>query len=392
MTEIKRCIFSGMQIFIDKKWVPDHAVVVEGSTIKAIIPVAMSKHHLPAEHHEFPADYYLTPGFIDVHIHGAYGHDVMDGTQDALIAISHALAAEGVTGFLATTMTADDERIETVLKVIAEMLPNSQGAAILGVHLEGPFIAKDKMGAQCKGRERLPDTALMQHWQKCAQGAIKWVTLAPELPNALELIKLLREMHVIASVGHTNATYAETRAAIKAGCSQATHLFNAMRGIHQREPGAVGALLLSDEVIAELIVDDIHLHPAIVELAWQLKGKDRLLLVTDAMRAKCLGDGEYDLGGQRVDVRAGRATLADGTLAGSLLRMPQALKNMVQFSHCTLADAISMVTENPARILKLDARKGAISVGQDADLVVMNASLDVALTMREGRVVFNSSC
>jgi N-acetylglucosamine-6-phosphate deacetylase len=217
---------------------------------------------------------------------------------------------------------------------------------------------------------------------------IKLVTLAPELPGALPLIKALRDRHIIVSAGHTNATYAEMVAAIRAGCSQATHLFNAMRGLHQREPGAVGALLLSHDVMAELIVDGLHLHPAIVELALRLKGKEKLLLVTDAMRAKCCDDGEYDLGGQTVMVRAGKAKLSDGTLAGSTLRMPQALKNMVQFTSCSLADAVSMAATNPAHVLGLSDRKGTIAVGKDADLVVLNAALDVAFTMREGREVF----
>lgn len=389
MTDTKQCIFSGMQILIEKKWVSDQAVIIENETIKASIPSSMIKHHLPAEEYEFPNDHYLVPGFIDLHIHGANGYDVMDGTEEALAGISLALTAEGVTGYLATTMTAEDELIDSVLETIASMPPNPDGAAILGVHLEGPFIAKDKVGAQRKEAVRDPDLTLLQRWQKCARGAIKVVTLAPELPNALALIKSLRDMHIKASIGHTNATYAQTCEAIAAGCTQATHLFNAMSGLHQREPGAVGALLLSDAVVAELIVDGHHLHPAVVEMALRMKSKERLMLVTDAMRAKCLGDGEYDLGGQTVSVHENRATLANGALAGSVLTMPQAIKNMVQFSHCTLAEAVTMASENPARVMGMEARKGSISIGKDADLVVMNADLEVVLTMRAGRVVFH---
>lgn len=388
MTNSKQRIFFGMQTLIDKKWVSDQAVIIENETIKATIPGGMIKHHLPAKQYEFPNDHYLVPGFIDLHIHGANGYDVMDGTEEALAGISLALATEGVTGYLATTMTAEDELIDSVLEAIAKMPSSKDGAAILGVHLEGPFIAKDKVGAQRKEAVRDPDLTLLQRWQKCAQGAIKIVTLAPELPNAFALIKLLREMHIKASIGHTNATYAQTCEAIAAGCTQATHLFNAMSGLHQREPGAVGALLLSDAIIAELIVDDNHLHPAIIEIAWRIKNKERLMLVTDAMRAKCLGDGEYNLGGQIVSVHENRATLADGTLAGSTLSMPQAIKNMVQFSHCTLAEAIAMASENPACAIGIEASKGSIGIGKDADLVVLNADLEVVLTMRAGRVVF----
>lgn len=383
-----RSIFSGMQILVGQKWVQHQSIVVEGGMIKALLPNEMVKHHLPAKVHEFPSDYYLLPGFIDLHIHGAHGHDVMDGTQEAFLGMSHALATEGVTGFLATTMTAEDEAIEAVLKQIPKAKQEAKGAAILGVHLEGPFIAEAKRGAQSGRVREAPKAALMRQWQELAQGLIKIVTLAPELQGALPFIHTLHEMNIIASIGHTDATYEETNAAIAAGATQATHLFNAMRGLHQREPGALGALLLSDRITAELIVDGYHLHPAIIDLCFRLKGKDHLVLVTDAMRAKCLGNGHYDLGGQAVTVEKGKASLKDGTLAGSTLRMPTALKNMVEFSHCSLAEAIYMATLTPARALLLDNRKGTIEVGKDADLIVMNPHYEVVLTMREGQAIF----
>ncbi|HLG77541.1 MAG TPA: N-acetylglucosamine-6-phosphate deacetylase, partial [Ktedonobacteraceae bacterium] len=283
---------------------------------------------------------------------------------------------------------ADASDIEAVLQAVSRAMGDKQGAAILGAHLEGPFISSAKTGAQKEAHARTPDLKLIKHWQDTANDVIKLVTLAPELPGAMQFITALHNMGVIASIGHTNATYAEAVSAITAGCTQATHLFNAMRGLHQREPGTVGALLLAHEVMAELIVDGVHLHPAIVELALRLKSKDRLLLVTDAIRAKCLGDGSYELGGQMVTVTDNRAVLQDGTLAGSTLRMPQAIKNMMQFTKCSLADAIGMAAANPARVLKLSDHKGSIGVGKDADLVVMNASLDVVMTMREGMEVF----
>jgi N-acetylglucosamine-6-phosphate deacetylase len=381
-----RCIFTGMQILCNNTWLSDHAVIIENGKIQKIIAKKLLN-DLSGTVHEFAADDYLLPGLIDLHIHGAAGHDVMDGSVEALTAISESLAREGVTGFLATTMTASHERIASVLKTIARAMSAKQGAAILGAHLEGPFISSAKMGAQRGDDICHPDAALLASWQELAKGAIKLVTLAPELPDALSLIKKIREMGVVASIGHTNATYAETKAAVDAGCTHATHLFNAMRGIHQREPGALGALLLAENINAELIVDGLHLHPAIVELTMRLKGKDKLLLVTDAMRAKCLGDGEYDLGGQTVAVRSNVAMLADGTLAGSTLSMPEAIKNIVQFTQCPLADAINMASLNPARILGIQQHKGSIAEGKDADLVVMNASLEVMMTMREGLII-----
>lgn len=389
MSEKTRVIFSGMQILHEAQWLKKHAVVVEDGIIHAVIPEDMIQHHLPAHQHTFSADSYLIPGMIDLHVHGAKNCDVMDCDIKALGTITRALAAEGVTGFLATTMTAPKADIENVLRVVASFEDPKQGAAILGVHLEGPFIASAKMGAQNPAGIMAPDADLMRHWQKIAGGSIRLVTIAPELSGVTALIKALRDMGIVASVGHTNATYDETCSAITAGCTHATHLFNAMRGIHQREPGAVTALLLSENVSAELIVDGVHLHPAIVDLSLRMKGRDRLLLVTDAMRAKCLGDGRYDLGGQMVDVKSGKATLSDGTLAGSTLRMPQALKNIVKYTGCSLQDAVVMASRNPARVLGLP-RKGEICIGNDADLVVLNHELNVQLTMREGYVVYQA--
>lgn len=390
MNEKARCIFSGLQILTGEKWETGKALVVEDNKIKALIPSDMIEHHLPARRYEFSHGCFLCPGFIDLHVHGANGADVMDASAQALRIISHALASEGVTSYLATTMTAGDERIEAALKAIAsEMATNNDiGAAILGAHLEGPFIAKSKAGAQLADETQVPDIDLINHWQKLSNASIKLVTLAPELPEAIDFIKDLRQLNIVASVGHTNATFEETDAAIAAGCTQATHLFNAMSGIHQRQPGASGALLLSDKVTAELIVDRFHLHPGMVELALKVKGKDKLLLVTDAIRAKCLGDGQYELGGQTVDVQKGKATLADGTLAGSTLRMPQAIKNMIKYTNCSLVDAIAMATATPARVLGLNQQKGSIEVGKDADLVVLNDKLDVMVTMRNGKEIF----
>ncbi len=381
-------ILTGMQILLNQEWKSNQAVIIEEGKIKAIIDDKMVSHHLPASVHEWPADHYLTPGLIDLHVHGANGADVMDGTPEALQTISTALTQEGITGFLATTITASAKELSHVLQCIAETTPTLAGAAVLGVHLEGPFISHGKKGAQAEGMT--PDISLVKKWQHAAQDRIKIMTLAPELPGAIDIIKKLREDQIIASIGHTEATFEQTLEAIAAGCTQATHLFNAMGAFHQRAPGPTLAALLSDQVCAELITDEYHLHPAVVELALRLKGKDRLLLISDAMRAKYLGDGEYTLGTQTVCVRAGKATLPNGTLAGSTLSLPQAIQNMAQYSHCSLIDAINMCTVNPARILGLTAKKGSIEVGKDADLALFNPQWGAVLTVREGEVVFGA--
>ena len=383
-----RSILSGMKMLIGQKWVGNQALIVEGTRIKGIIGTEMVKHHLPARHYEFPDNYSLVPGFIDLHIHGASGYDVMDNSQEALDKISMTLAKEGVTNFLATTITAEKAQIEAVLKTIAEFKQQPEGNVILGVHLEGPFISLEKANAQRKDLVLEPDIKLIKKFQRRSNNNIKIVTLAPEINNAIDFIKALRDMDIIVGIGHSNATYEDAIVAINAGCTYATHLFNAMRIIHQREPGGSIALLLSDKINAELILDNMHLHPAMAQLAFAIKGPTRLFLVTDAMRAKCMGDGQYDLGGQLVSVKDGRATLADGTLAGSTLTLPKAIKNMTQASRCSLAESIAMATYNPAHVLGISTRKGSIEVNKDADLVVLNADFDVQLTMREGKCVF----
>jgi N-acetylglucosamine-6-phosphate deacetylase len=383
-------IISGPAIYTDNGILEKNTLVVEQGIIQKIVADKSIGH---AQAITFPTSYHLVPGFIDLHTHGANGYDVMDATPQALLNISKTLAKEGTTSFLATTMTADTADIEKALINVNEFMQSvdaRQGAAILGVHLEGPFIAPAKMGAQRGDKIIAPNVELMQHWQATANQVIKLVTLAPEQPGSLELIHYLKTQNIIASIGHTNASYAEAVAAIAQGCKHITHLFNAMRSIHHREPAAVTAALLSPEVMVELILDGQHLHPAIVELVFKLKGKENIVLVTDAMRAKCLQAGCYDLGGQDVHVREGVAQLADGTLAGSVLLMCSAIKNMMKYSGCDLSDAVKMAAENPAKALGIFDRKGSITVNKDADFVVLNEDLKVVMTVCAGHIVYQA--
>jgi N-acetylglucosamine-6-phosphate deacetylase len=388
MSEDDPIILCGMKTLIDRQWEKNVNVYVKDKKIKMIVDKSKREAYSKYKTYEFPEDHYLLPGLIDCHVHGADGHDVMDGSVSAFDAISRALAREGVCSFLPTTMTASAKEIESVLEIIPKAMKETTGASILGLHLEGPFIAAEKKGAQMAKACLPPSQKLFSHWQKKAEGAIKLITLAPELTGSLSFIKQLRREGVVVSIGHTNASFAECEAAINAGCTHATHLFNAMRAIHQREPGASISLLLSDKVTTELIVDGLHLHEAMVSLAFKLKGKDKLILVSDAMRAKCLGDGKYDLGGQEVVVTHGKATLKDGTLAGSTLKLPEAIKNLVQFTGCTLTDAIQFASRNPAKLLNIFHKKGSIEIGKDADLVVMNKDLEVVLTLSQGREIY----
>lgn len=379
-------ILSGPAIYTEQGILKAHAVCIKEGVIQEISP---AENFQSEEVMHFPANYHLVPGFIDCHTHGANGYDVMDASHEALTAISLALAQEGTTSFLATTMTADELQIEAALSAVRDYMQDSpeNGASILGIHLEGPFLSPLKMGAQRGDKIISPNVDLLKRWQQLSKQAIKLVTLAPEQAKSMELIRYLKQEKVIASIGHTNASYAESIAAIEAGCSHATHLFNAMSGVHQREPGVVTAALLADQVMVELIVDGVHLHPAIVELVLRIKNKDKIILITDAMRAKCLSDGCYDLGGQTVHVKKGQAQLADGTLAGSVLPMYSAIQNMLNFTGCSLFDALKMASENPAKALGIFHRKGSITPRKDADLVVLDEKLNVVMTICRG-VVF----
>ena len=385
-------ILTGPQVYAEQGRLPNAAVVISDSSIQTITAATQVKNTAADEVHYFPADYHLVPGFIDLHVHGVNGQDVMDATPEALRVISKTLAAEGTTGFLATTMTAKTQEIANALAAARDFMDAKhavQGASILGVHLEGPFISPKRAGAQSAAQVLVPDIPLFESWQQATAKVIKLVTLAPELSNSVGFIRYLREQGVIAALGHTDATYAETVAAIAEGLSYATHVLNAMRGVHQREPGAALAALLSEQVLTELIVDGVHLHPAMVQFILKLKTKEKIILVTDAMRAKCLGDGIYDLGGQDVVVKEGVATLPDGTLAGSTLKMSVAIQNMLRFTQCSLWDVLQMTSANPAKALGIFHKKGSIAVGKDADLVVLDEKLDVVMTVCGGVVVYH---
>ncbi|MCP8969874.1 N-acetylglucosamine-6-phosphate deacetylase [Ectobacillus ponti] len=332
----------------------------------------------------FPPDYSLVPGRIDLHIHGAAGADAMDATEESLRTIAAALPQEGTTSFLAATMTQHKESIAAALRNAGGFRPIDGEAELLGVHLEGPFLHPQRAGAQPADAILEPDLELFQEWQQLAGGSIRLVTLAPERKGGLELVRYLKEQGIVVSIGHSDATYEEAVAAMQAGASHVTHLFNGMCGMHHREPGLLGAALLREELYAEMIADGIHIHPEMVKLAWLQKGTDKIVLITDAMRAKGLPDGMYKLGGQDVRVLEGRAALSDGTLAGSVLRMDQAVRNMLVFTGCTLGDAVRMSSENPARQLGVFARKGSIAAGKDADLVVLNERHEVVMTWCRG--------
>ena len=306
---------------------------------------------------QYPDNYHLIPGMIDMHIHGSHSADVMDATPEALQTIADALLAQGTTGFLATTMTEKQKNIESALTNIATFVKTQQtGATVLGVHLEGPFISPHYAGAQNADYIVSPDIELFKHYQTLSKNLIKMVTIAPEAENAKELITYLKAEGIIVAFGHSNADYHQTIKSIDDGVTHATHLFNAMKGIHHREPGAVTAILLRDEVYAELIVDNIHLDPAIAQLCLKTKTAEKLLLVTDAMRAQCMPAGTYSLGGQKIIVDHTSARLEDGTLAGSIVTLPEAMANLMSDCNCSVQELVKMTSTNAAIQLNVQPR------------------------------------
>ena len=326
---------------------------------------------------------YLSPGFIDIHIHGAGGFDTMDASPEALNRISELLVNSGVTSFLPTTMTMPSASISKALTNIRRVIEQgTSGARVLGTHVEGPFISPAYKGAQAEQDIVGVDQSLLEDFIDI----IKIVTIAPEQTAAPEYIRYLSKRGVVTAVGHSGATYQQVLAAIDCGLSHVTHLFNAMTGLHHRRPGIVGAALTTG-LSCELIADFIHVHPAVINLVLKAKDPAEIILVTDQMEAGSLGEGEYTLGGQQVLVKDGAARLENGQLAGSVLTLDQAIRNIKEISALTLPEIIQMVTANPARLIGREDQLGKIVPGYQADLVLLTEDLQVDTVIIGGEVV-----
>ena len=334
-------------------------------------------------------DKFIAPGYIDIHVHGGGGSDVMDGDYEAINQIAIAHSHFGTTSFLPTTMTMSKDKIIRSLRSICEAVKKgTAGAEILGIHMEGPYINPEKKGAQKEEEIKKISIEEFLEFNQASGNLIRLVTIAPEMPGAIGLIKYLYKQGIIASVGHSNATYVQTQAGIQAGLSHVTHTFNAMRGLHHREPGVVGAALTSPELTVEVIADGIHIHPIVLKILTKIKEGEKIVLITDSMRAAGLKEGTYDLGGQEVIVAKGQARLKDGTLAGSVLTMDKAVKNMVNKVGIQLPKVIQMASFNPARSIGIDDKKGSLEPGKDADIVILNKNLETELTIVAGKIVY----
>lgn len=330
---------------------------------------------------------YLSPGFIDVHIHGAGGYDTMDGTVEALNTIAKVIVEHGTTAFLPTTMTVSTEEINKAMKVIKKLKEEgTDGANVLGAHLEGPFISPKAIGAQNPNFLLKPS---IESYEKIVDGcndAVVSLTLAPEVEGAKELIEYTTSKGVVCSLGHTKATYEEVIEGINCGISHSTHLYNAMTGFNHREPGCVGAIFDTD-ITTETIADGIHISYPALKLAYKVKSTDKVMLVSDSMMACCMRDGCYSLGGQDVEVINGAARLKNGALAGSVLTIDKAVANVYKNCGIPLYEAVKMATYNPAKHCNVHGYKGSIKEGYDADLLLFDEDITIKKVFVKGKEV-----
>ncbi|GLR73478.1 N-acetylglucosamine-6-phosphate deacetylase [Aliivibrio sifiae] len=331
----------------------------------------------------------LLPGFIDIHIHGRAGSDVMDATPESLQTISDALLQTGVVAWVGTTVTAPWSSIVYSLDAIKTWLEQSQqcGAELLGSFLEGPYFTEAHRGSHPTAYLKSPTIQELEELYQVADHSLLRVAIAPEADGAMEAIQWLQSKNIKTSVAHTDSTFEQVTLAYQLGADCGVHLFNGMRGLHHREPGCTGAVLYHD-MLAELIADGIHVHPVMMQLAYRMKGYQNIALITDCMRAGGLDDGDYQLGAQTITVTNGEARTKCGSLAGSTCSLDQALRNMIQLSGVPEWEAVQMATSVPAKYLDIDQRLGSIASGMDASFTVVNQDFEVQNTMMKGKWVY----
>lgn len=335
---------------------------------------------------------YVIPGLVDVHFHGAVGEDFSDATPEGLQAIADYELTQGVTHICPAGMTLpENQLIKVCQNAAAHREKNASGAEVIGIHLEGPFLSAEKKGAQNGEFIHAPDVQMLYRLQEAAEGCVKLVTVAPEQPGAMSFIHTATDKGIAVSVGHTSADYDTAKKAFEVGAKHVTHLYNGMLSIHHREPGVIGAAADAPDVMAELICDGVHIHEAMIRLTFRLFGAERVILISDSLRATGMPDGQYLLGGQEIDVYGNRATLAGHpeTLAGSVTSLMGCLRQAVYFG-IPLADAVRACTYNPARSVGMENRIGSIAVGKEASVLMLNQSdLSIRTIVFKGKIIEN---
>lgn len=363
---------------------PNPVILIEDGHISTLGTRETVEIPARAQRHDFPGAT-LAPAFFDVHIHGAAGHDVMEATPESLAAVSEFLVTRGVGAFFPTTVTAPLDMILRSLEGLAKLMASERhtGARPLGIHLEGPFLSHAKRGVHPPEHLLAPTVKVFDRMWQASEGRIRLITVAPELEGAEEFIAYATSLGVRISLGHSNAETAIARAGVAAGAVSATHTFNAMRPLDHRNPGILGVALTEESLFAEIICDGIHVDPSLVKLYWKAKGPERAILVTDAMSATGMPDGNYMLGGFPVQVANGRAT-SDGVLAGSVLTLDRAVRNFAEFTGAPLAQVAALAGRNPARMTGLDNEVGVLAPGRRADITVLDAKGAVVATILNG--------
>jgi len=367
--------------------IPDAGILIRDGEIEAIGPRQGMR--LPAGAQEIVATQQTAiPGFVDVHIHGAGGHDVMEASEEAMSAVARTVARHGTTSFVATTVTASPDDTCRSVEGIARYIglqheTDEPRAEVLGIHYEGPFISPARRGVHPKEWIQLPSEDMLERFLRAACGNARILTIAPELLGAAPCIDAARKAGVVVAMGHTDATYEQTRAGMAHGARHAVHVYNAMRPFSHRDPGVIGAVLTSPEVTAELIADGVHVEEAAMRLLLQAKGPGRVILVSDGVSATGMPDGIYKLGKFEVTVSGGVCRNAEGNLAGSTLTLDRALRNIVALG-VPLPDALRMLTVNPATLLGIEFKKGALRTGADADIILLDEGLGVTNVWARG--------
>jgi N-acetylglucosamine-6-phosphate deacetylase len=363
-------------------------VTVEDSVVSRIESLTAAEHEGVDATHRFP-EATLVPAYVDIHVHGCAGHDVMEATPEALGAIGTYLASRGVGGYFPTTVTSPrDETIRSLAGLATEIGRGSEvrhhGATPLGIHLEGPFLSHSKRGVHTEALLEAPSIALFDRFWNAAEGKICLMTIAPELPGAAELIAHASALGVRCSMGHSDARVCEAEAGFVAGARSATHTFNAMRAIDHREPGLAAYVLDKRSLFAEIICDGIHVDPLIVRLYFKAKDEDRIILVTDGMSATGMPDGTYMLGDMEVEVRDGRCT-SNGTLAGSVLTLDRGVQNLIEFTGASLSAAVAAASHNPSQLMGIGDKWGSLEVNRKANITVLSSAAEVVQTFLAGQ-------
>jgi N-acetylglucosamine-6-phosphate deacetylase len=375
----QRTVLSGARVVLPSGVVEGGRITVDGSRIAANEQAEQVTHDLAGQ------GYTIVPGFVDLHNHGGGGASFTSGTAEDILTGVRTHREHGTTTVVASTVTHTLDYLADRAGLLSELVEQGD---LAGIHFEGPFISPCRKGAHDEGLLRHPDPADVRKLVEAGRGAAKMVTLAAELPGGIESVRLLADLGVIAAIGHTDASYEQTLEAVEAGATVATHLFNAMPPLQHRQPGPIAALLEDERVTVELINDGTHLHPSVLELAFGSAGAGRVAFITDAMDAAGFGDGMYDLGPMRVEVRDGVARLVEGgSIAGSTLTLDTAFKRAVTLDRLSVEDTVAAISVNPARLLGLDDRIGTLEPGKDADLVVLDDSWDLVGVMRKGEWV-----